>query len=343
MLGGSRKLSSYFRNPRCVPSRPNRQGQSNSLAFGYNLLSAPPNGPHRPIAMFVALIKAARPHQWIKNLFVAAPLIFARRIDDPEAALRTLYAVLCFCVLSSAVYLLNDIVDVEKDRAHPVKRNRPIASGRLPIGLAWALTGGLALAALAGSAALSGSFGLVAAAYFTLNLGYSFGLKRIPVVDVLCIASGFLLRVLGGAFAIPVEASPWLLACTGLLASMLGFGKRAHELRVASAKGISSRDVLKKYDAFTLRLLIIILGAATVVVYGFYTQSAHALAFFGTRQLAFTIPSVLFGIIRFVRIVFTRLDAESPTDSMLRDRPFLLNLATYAVTILVVIYGNSGR
>jgi decaprenyl-phosphate phosphoribosyltransferase len=288
--------------------------------------------------MVLALLKAARPHQWVKNLFVAAPLVFARRMGDPDAVGRTLVALACFCLLSSAVYLLNDVADVEKDRSHPLKRFRPVASGALPSGVAQAAAVLAAVSSLTISFLLHWQFAAVGAAYLGLNLAYSFGLKRIAFLDVACIALGFLLRVLGGAFAIPVLPSPWLLACTILLAALLGFGKRAHELRVAGNRGGAQRDVLVAYRPGVLRALLVVLASLTTVTYAAYTQSEHALEFFGTRGLLLTVPFVAFGILRFLWITGRKADAESPTDSMLRDRAFMANLFLYAAATVVIIY-----
>ncbi|MDZ4694069.1 MAG: decaprenyl-phosphate phosphoribosyltransferase [Deltaproteobacteria bacterium] len=284
-----------------------------------------------------AVLRTARPHQWIKNLFVAAPLVFAQRVGDEGALWRCIAAVACFCILSSSVYFLNDIVDVEKDRAHPTKRRRPIASGALPMATARALVAGFSVSALMGAVLVSPWFATVATAYFVLNIAYSLRLKNIAFVDVVCIAAGFLLRVLGGAHAIAVPPSLWLLVCTLLLASMLGFGKRAHELRVAGDRGLT-REVLERYQMSTLRPLLVVLAILTVAAYSSYTQSAHALEFFGTRALAFTIPFVVIGIARFLSMVLNQKDAESPTDSMLRDKLFLANLFVYGAAILIIIY-----
>jgi decaprenyl-phosphate phosphoribosyltransferase len=293
--------------------------------------------------MVFPLLKAARPHQWVKNLFVAAPLVFARRMYDPDAVGRSLLAVLCFCLLSSAVYLINDIVDVEKDRAHPLKRFRPIASGAIGVGTARVAAGVAAVGSLVIGAWLSLAFAAVGAGYLLLNLAYSFGLKRVAFLDVACISLGFLLRVLGGALAIPVEASGWLLVCTLLLAALLGFGKRAHELRVAGERGGVQRDVLEAYHPKVLDALLHVLAALTVLTYAAYTQSPHALDFFGTRSLMFTVPFVGFGIYRFLRITGRKADAESPTESMLKDRLFLLNLLLYAITIVFIIYYSGAQ
>lgn len=294
--------------------------------------------PATPLGIPFALLKAARPHQWVKNLFVGAPLVFAQQLYDPQALVRTTLAVLCFCLLSSSVYLLNDVADVEKDRAHPLKKFRPVASGALPVGTAKLAALVFALGSLGAGLWLNWQFAAVGASYLLLNLAYSFGLKRVPFVDVGCIALGFLLRVLGGAFAIPVPPSGWLLACTLLLAALLGFGKRAHELRVAGERGSIQRDVLDAYHPKVLQSLLIILAGLTVLTYAAYTQSPHALTYFGTRSLVVTVPFAAFGIYRFLRIARGKADAESPTESMLKDKLFLLNLLLYAGTIVFVIY-----
>jgi decaprenyl-phosphate phosphoribosyltransferase len=288
--------------------------------------------------MVVALVKTCRPHQWIKNLFVAAPLVFAGRMDDPDAAIRTAIAVACFCLLSSAVYLLNDVLDIERDRAHPLKRLRPVASGALPVPVARGAAVVFAATGLVVAALLARMLAVVAAGYLVLNIAYSLHLKRVPFVDVACISLGFLLRVLAGAYAARVEASGWLLACTLLLAALLGFGKRSHELRVSGDKRSTQRIVLDRYPPGVLRVLLIALAILTTITYAAYTQSPHALEFFGTRRLALTIPFAAFGIVRFLWITTRKLDDESPTDSMLRDKLFVVNLLAYAAAIVLIIY-----
>jgi decaprenyl-phosphate phosphoribosyltransferase len=290
--------------------------------------------------MIVAVLKSLRFHQWVKNVFVLGPLVFARRVDDPRAVLSTVLAVVCFCLLSSAVYVFNDIVDVEKDRAHPLKRLRPIASGALPINTARLLALGLALLGLLGSFLLTPTLAGIAAIYLTQNILYSFWLKHVPFVDVACISTGFLLRVLAGACAIPVDPSGWLLLCMFLLAAFLGFGKRSHELRVAGIKGGNQRLVLDRYPPHVLRVLLYLLAVLTIVTYLLYTQSPHALAFFGTRRLALTVPFVVFAVFRFIWITQGKSDSESPTDSMLRDAPFMITLLGYAIAIIAILYSG---
>jgi decaprenyl-phosphate phosphoribosyltransferase len=289
--------------------------------------------------MIGAAVKSMRPHQWVKNLFVAAPLVFARLVGDAHAAARAAAAFGIFCLLSSTVYLVNDLVDLEKDRAHPVKRRRPIASGALSPSVARGVAGVLGAVALAGAVALGPGLAFVgtAAAYLALNLAYSLALKKVAFVDVACISAGFLLRVLGGAFAIPVPASRWLLACTLLLSALLGFGKRAHELRVSGDSGRTQRDVLGRYDLPTLRRLMSVLGVLTTATYFLYTRSMHAREVF-PAGLVWTVPFVAFGIFRFNWITSRQADAESPTDSMLRDPLFVANLVLYAASILALLY-----
>lgn len=286
-------------------------------------------------------VKSMRPHQWVKNLFVAAPLVFARLLGDRHAALRTAAAFGIFCLLSSAVYLINDLVDIDKDRAHPVKSRRPIASGALSPDAARALAALLGVAALLGATQLGpgAAFAGTAAAYLVLNLAYSLWLKKVAFVDVACISAGFLLRVLGGAFAIPVPASRWLLVCTLLLSALLGFGKRAHELRVSGESGRAQRDVLGRYDLPTLRRLMGVLGVLTTVTYLVYTRSMHAREVFNV-ELIWTVPFVAFGIFRFNWIVGRKADAESPTDSMLRDPLFVANLVAYGVAVVLLLHAG---
>jgi decaprenyl-phosphate phosphoribosyltransferase len=286
-----------------------------------------------------ALFKTLRPHQWVKSLFVAAPLIFSKSLFDPWQLGRVALAVLCFWLLSGGVYVLNDIVDVEKDRAHPRKRLRPIASGQLPLGVARAAAVLLVGVALGLSLLLSPWFAAAGLGYFALNVAYSLRLKRVPFVDVLVIALGFLLRVVAGALAIHVEASLWLLVCSGLLACFLGFGKRAHELATAGDAATKQRAVLKGYRLGHLRVAIWSLAVLTTVSYVLYALAPHTVRFFGTQRMVFTTPFVAIGVGRFIYLVHHRPLAESPTDEMLRDRVFIVDLLAWSAAVLAVIYG----
>lgn len=291
-------------------------------------------------AVLLALIKTLRPRQWVKNLFVAAPLFFAQRLLDPESLLRTAAAVALFSLISGCVYVLNDLVDVEADRAHPQKRLRPIAAGRLPVPvartfLAIAVPGCVGLAAL-----LSLPYAAILTTYFVLNVAYSLRLKQVAYLDVLSIAVFFILRVLAGAFAIGVDASPWLLGCTFLLALFLGFGKRAHEL--SFAVDASSRAVLASYSAAGLRWILHGLALCVAVVYVLYTRSPHTIATFGTDALMWTVPFPVIGILRFIYLATNRHDAESPTEEMLKDGLFMANFAAWIAVTFAVLYWRPG-
>jgi 4-hydroxybenzoate polyprenyltransferase len=286
------------------------------------------------------IIRTVRPHQWVKNLFVLAPVVFARELLRPTFILAALGAFAVFCLLAGAVYTLNDLVDVEADRVHPVKRFRPIASGRVPIPVARAMVVVLVTAAL-GSALFVGvrydrlPFFLVALAYFLQNVAYSFRLKKVAYVDVGFIALGFVLRVLAGGYATRTPVSGYMIACTALLALFLGFGKRRHEL--AGANATKQRTALEAYSPRVLTIALWITGAASVGTYLAYTLDPPAL-FNHTPWLWVTIVHPLFGVVRFVELVVGRPKAESPTQEMLRDVPFVVNLILWVIEVLAIIY-----
>ncbi len=287
--------------------------------------------------MLLGLLRTMRPHQWVKNLFVLAPLVFAKELLHLPMALRSLAAFALFCLASSTVYILNDLADVEADRAHPIKRNRPIAGGVVPERAARTAALVLAAVSIGAGLLLSPLFAGALAAYLILNLAYSARLKHIAYVDVMCITAGFELRVLGGAFAAMVDASMYLIVVTFLLATFLGFGKRMHEL-AQGAKAQERRSALVSYDERTLTVLLYLTALATVGTYAVYTLDAHTRLAFGTDYLVVTTAMPFFGVLRFLYLVRRRHSAESPTEDMLRDKPFLANLAIWVVAVLVVIY-----
>lgn len=288
--------------------------------------------------MLLALIKTLRPRQWIKNLFVAVPLMYGQRLTDPTSLLVTAGAVALFCLISGCVYVLNDLVDVEKDRAHPKKRHRPIPSGRLPEHVARRFAVVCVPVCLALGYWLQPLYAAALAGYFALNLAYSFKLKQIAYVDVLSIAAGFILRVLAGALALQIPASPWLLACTGLLAMFLGFGKRAHEL-AGSDEPHRQRAALAAYNLTTLRIILYSLGFATIGLYVAYTLSEHVLQMFGTNRLAYTAVFGVVGIARFIFLATSRREAESPTEEMLKDPLFMINFVGWLALTAALLYG----
>lgn len=295
---------------------------------------------HR-LSVGAAVLHTLRPRQWIKNFFVLAALVFSKHLLDPSYALRSLGAFAIFCALSGAVYAFNDVLDVESDRRHPIKRKRPIAAGALSQKTALWLSIGLGLGALTGALALAPMLALLAAAYLVNNLAYTLRLKHVAYLDVLLIGVGFLARVLAGGYAIDVPVSNWLLACTGLLACFLGFGKRAHELmQVQDAEHAvgETRAALRGYSLSNLRFVLLVLAFGTCAAYALYTRDPHTVEFFKTDQLFWTLPFCIVGIARFLQIALWRRADDSPTDAILRDWPFMLNLVAWACMVFVIIY-----
>jgi decaprenyl-phosphate phosphoribosyltransferase len=282
------------------------------------------------------MIRTLRPNQWVKNFFVLAPIVFAKELTKPSLLITAACAFLVFCLLAGAVYTLNDLVDVAADRVHPVKRNRPIASGRVPEPLARVMVGVLVIVSLGGAVAINIPFFLVALAYFLQNVAYSFRLKKVAYVDVGFIALGFVLRVLAGGFATRTHVSWYLLACTALLALFLGFGKRRHEL--ASENATKQRSALRAYTPRALTIALALTGAASVGNYFAYTLDVETQRVFGTHLLWLTTVHTIFGVVRFLQLVAGRPKAESPTQEMLRDVPFVLNLVLWVIEMIAFLY-----
>lgn len=284
------------------------------------------------------VLRTIRPHQWVKNAFVLAPVVFAREIFDPALLTRAGSAFGVFCLLAGAVYTMNDLVDVEADRVHPVKRRRPIASGQVPVGLARVMAVLLVAVALTCALLINLSFFIVAALYFAQNLAYSFKLKHVPYLDVGLIALGFVLRVEAGGYAAEIDVSRYLIACTALLALFLGFGKRRHELAASQRSQGETRASLKRYSARGLDIALGITAIATVLVYLAYTLDGDTRTFFRTDYLW---PSTLFviaGVLRFLQLVRSRPRAESPTQEMLRDGPFVGIVLLWVGLVLWIVY-----
>ncbi len=292
------------------------------------------------------LIAGMRPRQWAKNSFLFAPLIFAHELENPRLILLTVAAFFLFSLTASAVYLGNDVLDVENDRRHPVKRHRPIASGNLPLRVASIAAAILAAVALAGGAAISWRLGGVLLVYLLMNVAYSFRLKRIAFVDVGVIAMGFVLRVLAGAFAIGAPPSLWIFVCTFCLALYLGFGKRKHEILVAQGAGHDGTAARKALGGYTLPRLDFALGATgllAMVGYLVYTLSPSTTERFG-YLLAFTVPFPAFGIWRFNRLITRATRASSPTEAIITDPPFLLSgLLGLCAVVTIVYFMANGR
>lgn len=284
------------------------------------------------------LIRTIRPHQWVKNVFVLAPVVFATKVFDTVMLTRAGVAFAAFCLLAGAVYTINDLADVEADRIHPVKRHRPIASGRVPEGVARIFAAALVLTSLVVGYLISPWFALVAASYFALNVAYTMRLKHVAYVDVSCIAAGFVLRVLGGGFATRIQVSWYLLLCTALLALFLGFGKRRHELTTASARAGKQRVALEGYTQSGLDVALVVTSIATTATYLSYSLDSRTLSFFRMNTLWPTTLFVVLGMGRFVHIVRNRPKAESPTQEMLSDGPMVGIVLLWIAVVIWLVY-----
>jgi 4-hydroxybenzoate polyprenyltransferase len=284
------------------------------------------------------LVASLRPRQWTKNLLVFAGLIFSRGLHEPVLVARSGLAFALFCLLSGGVYLINDVVDAERDRAHPQKRHRPVASGRLPAGIALVAGVGILIGTAAAAFFLSVPFGMVAAGYAVLLTAYSAGLKHVVIVDTLIIAGGFVLRALAGVIVLGIEPSYWLLLCTILLALFLTFGKRRHELLALEAGATDHRPILSEYTPQLLDQMIAVVTASTLMAYALYTMAPETHARLGTARLPLTIPFVLYGIFRYLYLLYRRDLGGNPSEHFLTDRALLFAVALWGATVVVVLY-----
>ncbi len=289
--------------------------------------------------MMFSLLKAMRPRQWTKNIFVFAAVVFDRQLSlhNFDPLLRSIGAFVIFCLLSSSVYLINDLIDLEADRAHPTKRNRPIASGKLPVSVAITTAIGIVLIVIPLAFLLSKDFGIITVLYFVINLAYSGWLKHIPLIDVMIIATGFVLRVAGGVTVIEVQRfSPWLYVVTTLLSLYLGFGKRRAELTLLEENANSHRKVLDGYNLPLLDQLITIVSSSTILAYSLYTFSAPNLPDNHTMML--TIPFVMYGIFRYLYLIQIKQEGGAPEEMLLSDRPLQIDLLLYGLAVLIIFY-----
>ena len=288
------------------------------------------------------LIRAMRPKQWTKNLFVFIAVLFDQKLFMPGPFFstplgRSTLGFVLLCLLSGAVYVLNDIADAEQDRAHPTKRNRPIASGALPLPVAWLTAIGQPLVCLALGFALDPGFGIVLIVYWVNNIVYTFWLKHVVLLDVFSIALGFVLRVAAGVILVNVERfSPWLYVFTTLLSLFLGFSKRRGEIALLQGNASNHRAILDEYSLPFLDNMMSVVVAAASVTYSFYTFSAENLPDNYTMML--TIPFVLYGFFRYLYLVHLRGETKPPDEVLLRDRGLQVTLVVYALAVLLVFY-----
>jgi 4-hydroxybenzoate polyprenyltransferase len=287
-----------------------------------------------------ALLEAMRPYQWVKNLLVFAPLVFAQKLYDRPSQIGALIAFAAFCCVASGIYLLNDILDLERDRQHPKKKNRPLPSGRL--GPQVAAGAVVVLVGIGLGLAWWKAFLILPLVYFLINVAYSLKLKHLVILDAMCIAIGFLLRVYAGGVAINVPVSSWLVLCTFFVALLLAFCKRRHELFILGEEDASGhRKSLEHYSFAFLDQMIAPLGALTVMAYAAYTTSPAAVANFGQERahlLVWTVPFVVYGIFRYLFLVHMRSEGGDPTRLLMKDIPTMLNILGWFGTSLWIVY-----
>ena len=279
-----------------------------------------------------SLLLATRPRQWLKNSFVVLPLVFSGNAGSPALIGLTFATFVIFCAASSATYLTNDIFDAVADREHPEKRNRPIASGALSRSTAGFAAVVLGLASLVGAVAINWQLLIVVLAYMAVTTAYSIWLKHLIILDIMAIATGFVLRVIGGAEAIDVRPSSWLIVCAGVLAMFLGFGKRHHELAALGHAAPSHRSVLAEYDRRFLDAMLIVTATLTIASYAIYTTSRPA-----TPWLVATIPFVGYGVLRYLWLVMHEGSGGSPTEMAWTDRPIQLAVVLWILTAGLVL------
>jgi len=288
--------------------------------------------------MFKALLRAMRPKQWMKNGFIFAALVFDEKLFRPLLFAKTALAFGIFCLASSAVYLLNDLADREKDRQHPTKRNRPLASGALAPWVAVVAAVIFTLISLLTALWLGRGFTLVIVSYLVLNTAYSFWLKHIVIVDVLIVAAFYLLRVAAGVLVVQAERfSPWLYICVTLLALFIAIGKRRHELVLLGEESANAhRSSLEEYNLRLLDDMIGIVTSAAIIAYSLYTFSAPNLP--ANHAMMLTIPFVLYGLFRYLYLIHVRSEGGAPEELLLRDKPLLACVALWGLAVVVVLY-----
>lgn len=288
----------------------------------------------------IVLIQALRVYQWSKNLLVFAALLFAQEFFHTDKLLTSLLAFIAFCMAASATYLFNDLQDVENDRLHPKKRHRPIASGALPVPMAW-----ITLLLLYAGAAAVGlyvglGFSLTLAAYLILTLSYTLFLKHLIILDVMVVALGFVLRAMAGAIAIQVEFSNWLVVCTLFLALFLGLSKRRHEITLLETGASSHRKVLEDYSVHYLDQLILIVAGGAIITYTIYTCSPDVVEKFHTDKLYLTLPFVVYGVFRYLHLIHHKTGGGDPSRTLVTDVPLLVTVFLWGISCVVIIYGR---
>jgi len=291
--------------------------------------------------MFMSLkyiLISMRPKQWVKNLFVFAGLIFSRHLMDPQLFIKVTLGFALFNLVAGSMYLFNDIRDIGNDRNHRDKRKRPIASDKLKISTAYTVSVILIVVSLAIAFCLDPKFFAILAIYGVVNVAYSLRLKHMVIVDIMIIAFGFVLRVIAGTVLAEVSPSDWLILCTMTISLFFGFSKRRQELVLAGDNAGEQRLVLENYSLPFLDQMMAVVTGCTVISYALYTVSFETVARFGSRNLMFTIPFVLYGIFRYLYLVYHKVSGENPTEMIMKDTPSLVNVVLWFILVLMVVY-----
>ncbi len=291
--------------------------------------------------MLVAL-EAMRPKQWIKNLLLFAGIVFSKHLLDSRMLINAFLGFVFFCCLSGAVYIINDIRDVESDKQHPSKRSRPIASGRLPLPMAYILIIFLVIIALAGSFVINVPFGMIALLYFVIQASYSIFLKHLVIVDILTVAIGFVLRALAGIEAIriggaEVPVTPWFIMVTFFLALFIVITKRRHEIVLLQENASGHRPVLKEYSSAFIDQMISVVTAATVVSYSLWTTIGYK----AQSRMVYTLPFVVYGIFRYLYIAYKKEEGGAPEVTLLTDKPLLIDVALWIIVVVILLYEST--
>ena len=287
--------------------------------------------------MLINLLKTMRPKQWPKNVFIFTALVFDEKLFTPSPLLKTIATFILFCLTSSAVYLINDLADIEKDRQHPTKRLRPLPSGQLKPSVAIAAAVLIPLVPLPLAFRLAPPLGLITLVYLLMMIAYSFVLKNIVILDVLTVAAGFVLRVAAGAIVVDVERfSPWLYICATLVALFIGVGRRRHELVLLAENANEHRASLNEYSLPLLNEMISIVASATVIAYSLYTFSAPNLP--PNHAMMLTIPFVLYGVFRYLYLIHVKSKGGAPEEIFLSDRPLIIDLGLWGLAVIAILY-----
>jgi 4-hydroxybenzoate polyprenyltransferase len=292
------------------------------------------------VKKFAAIINLLRPYQWVKNILVFSGLFFSTSLFKDHTFLISLAAFVIFCMASSGVYVLNDIGDIEHDKLHPIKKNRPIASGKVSVNHAIVIMSTLLLLSLISAFYLEKEFFVLIIIYVAFNISYSFGLKNIVILDAMIVAFGFLIRVFSGCAVIHVIVTPWLFICSLTIALLLSFGKRRNEINLLKSEAKNHRNSLSFYNVQFLDMILTICGATAIATYSLYTMAVETVARFGSQRLIMTTPFVIYGVFRYIYLIYTRNEGGDPTKLLVSDLPTVINGILWFLSVGYVIYGS---